>query len=257
MIRLKEEHDRNRFCFFLKRGDDLECYRYKTIIFGFVSSPFILNYVLQHHAAQYPADTCSWMLKNNFYVDNLVRTANDEEELAELYSSAVKRMKEGGFDLRSCNSNSHKIRLKMEADQTLSTSDSSWEKVLGYRYSPTQDFIKIAEREIDQEAGTKRTILSEASKIFDPLSLCLPVTIRSRLLMRELWKKKLEWDQPVPEALRNEWKNIAGDLSLLKNLEFPRRSVAEGDSAELYIFCDASKQAYGFTAYAVISYCSN
>ena len=48
-IRLASEEDKNRFCFFRKINGKFAPYRYHTIIFGFVSSPFILNYVIQYH----------------------------------------------------------------------------------------------------------------------------------------------------------------------------------------------------------------
>ena len=51
-IMLAREEDKNRFCFFMKEGDELVAYRYRTIIFGFNASPFILNYVIKHHASQ-------------------------------------------------------------------------------------------------------------------------------------------------------------------------------------------------------------
>ena len=63
MIKLKKIEDRNRFCFFLRDGDKLVAYRFTTIIFGFVASPFILNYVIQYHASLFPNDECTQMLK--------------------------------------------------------------------------------------------------------------------------------------------------------------------------------------------------
>ena len=49
MIKLKTERDQNRFCFFIKKNNELICYRYKTLLFGFNVSPFILNFILQYH----------------------------------------------------------------------------------------------------------------------------------------------------------------------------------------------------------------
>ncbi|XP_068215541.1 uncharacterized protein [Palaemon carinicauda] len=106
MIKLSEEYDKNRFCFFWKRGSKLVYYRYKTIVFGYTSSPFILNYVMKHHAKMYPEDKCREILENNFYVDNLIITGHNIDELQELYSLCASRMQEGGFTLRSWNSNS-------------------------------------------------------------------------------------------------------------------------------------------------------
>ena len=59
MIKLKSAKDRNRFCFFMKEGNRLICFRFKTIIFGFNASPFILNYIIKHHANRYAKDECT------------------------------------------------------------------------------------------------------------------------------------------------------------------------------------------------------
>ena len=89
MIKLKYLVDKNRFCFFMKEGDRLICYRFTTLLFGLNASPFILNYVLKHHASLYPDDECSWMLKNFFFVENLVHTSYSAENLIELYKLSV------------------------------------------------------------------------------------------------------------------------------------------------------------------------
>ena len=40
VTRLNSEKDKNRFCFFLKVGDELVCFRYTTLIFGFNTNPY-------------------------------------------------------------------------------------------------------------------------------------------------------------------------------------------------------------------------
>ena len=64
MIKLESLEDRNRFCFFMKEGNKLVCFRYTTIIFGFNTRPFILNFIIKHHANKFPIDNCIDMLKN-------------------------------------------------------------------------------------------------------------------------------------------------------------------------------------------------
>ena len=70
------ETDNNRFCFFMHDEGRLVTYRYKTIIFGFNVSPFILNYVLKYHAEKYD-DEFSKILKENMYVGNMLVTNNN------------------------------------------------------------------------------------------------------------------------------------------------------------------------------------
>ena len=132
MIRLSLEVDKNKFCFFIKDGDHLRCFRYSTLIFGFTASPFILRCILKFHAARYPLDDCCKMMENRFYVDNLVTAEVDPHRLVELYSLTKERLREGGFILQSCNTNVDALRDRMRRDGTLSVHDKEWEKVLGY-----------------------------------------------------------------------------------------------------------------------------
>jgi hypothetical protein len=44
------------------------------------------------------------------------------------------------------------------------------------------------------ECETKRNMLSDASKIFDPMGLLSPYTIRSKMLFQQLWNRGLQWD---------------------------------------------------------------
>ena len=63
MIKLRSLEDHNGFCFFMKEGNKLVCFRYPTIIFGFNASPFILNLIIKNHANKFPADNCTHVLK--------------------------------------------------------------------------------------------------------------------------------------------------------------------------------------------------
>ena len=251
MIKLSHVEDRNRFCFFMKQGTQLICYRFTTIIFGFNASPFILNFVLKHHARKFPLDECTRMLLNNFYVDNLIKTSNESSVLSNLYKESVVRMNQGNFALRSWNTNCEELKQELLDDQNLVEHGCDLEKVLGYNYSTSHDTMHIANITINSAANTKRGVLSETSKVFDPLSLCLPVTIRGRTLLRDLWSQKLDWDVPINSENQTQWKTLAKDLAQLHKFEFPRFCIDEEIPSQLFIFCDASKLAYGFSAYSV------
>ena len=253
MIRLKKETDKNRFCFFWKRGNKLVAYRFKTIVFGFTSSPFILHYVMQNHAKSYPEDEVSNILSNNFYVDNLIITGNKVSEMNDIYQEAYDRMKAGGFILRSWNSNSIELRDQMAHDGRLVEHTCEEEKVLGYRYNVSQDSLSIAPCKIDMDLNTKRKVLSQTSKIFDPLSFVLPITIRGKILMRKIWKLEVGWDDQLPKEICDEMKRLSKDLEMLSELSFPRQAINESHSYGLHIFCDSSAESYGFVAYAVDS----
>ena len=190
MIKLKNEKDKNRFCFFVKLGDKLVCYRYTTIIFGYNSSPFILNYVIRYLADLFPNDNVCDIMKNNFFVDNLVTTSNDVQELINVYHESVSRFGQVGFDLRSCNTNNSELRALMKQECNYITHNNQYDKVLGYRYDADNDIIKLSKSKLDPIAKSKRAVLSQTSKIFDPLSICAPVTVRGKILVSSLWTTK-------------------------------------------------------------------
>ena len=251
MIKLSHENDRSRFCFFMKENDKLICYRYTTLIFGFNASPFILNFVIKHHARKFPQDGCTEMLLRNFYVDNLIKTSNSISELFQLYTEAFDRMQKGNFELRSWNTNCEDLKQQMIEDHNFVEHGCELEKVLGYKYSTLNDTIQLSDAHIDFDVKTKRGILSQTSKMFDPLSLCLPVTVRGKVLLRDLWSQKVGWDEEINSDSFAKWSALSKDLSQLTSVEFPRFCIDKDKPSELYIFCDSYKQAYGFAAYNV------
>ena len=111
--------------------------------------------------------------------------------------------------------------------------------------------MKLNPRLSEPEANTKRKILAQSSVVFDPLSLCWPGTIKGRLLLHDLWKQKLRCDDVISENLCTRLKVLYQELVLLNSLEFPRQAFSNCGPADLNVFCDASKAAYGFALYLV------
>ena len=42
--------------------------------------------------------------------------------------------------------------------------------------------------------NSKRGILSFTTSIFDPLGILTPFTLEPKLLIEELWSRKIDWD---------------------------------------------------------------
>ena len=96
--------------------------------------------------------------------------------------------------------------------------------------------LKSNRRLSEPEANTKGKCLEYNSAVFDPLSLCLPVTIYRRLLLRDLWKQKLGCDDAISDDLCTKWKVLYQELVLLNSLEFPRQVFSDCGPADLYVF---------------------
>merc|ERR1712030_292880 len=156
----------------------------------------------------------------------------------------TKRMDDAHFYMRSCNSNSTALRDLMKQDGRFVTHDSNYEKVLGYLYCPQEDSMQLKSVDINSNANTKRTILAEASKVFDPLSVTVPVTVRCKTLISALWDEKSSgnhWDDEVSVERRGEWHQLSADLAGLSSLTFPRAALSSEWPVDFFIFTDASK----------------
>ena len=194
------------------------------------------------------------LFKKLLQVCDLVHTANDIEDLIYLYKDCTKRMDDAHFYLRSCNSNNTTLRNLMTQDGRIVTHGSSYEKVLGYLYNPLEDSMQLKKLEINSDANTKRSILSESAKVFDPLSVTVPVTVRCKTLISSLWAEKStgnHWDEVVSGECCSEWTKLSQDLAGLSTVTFPRSALSSRDPVDFYLFTDASKKAYGYVVYAV------
>ena len=113
-------------------------------------------------------------------------TGNSFEVLITLYTEAVPRLREGNFQLRSCNSNCESLKSIMKEEGTIVQHGCEYEKVFGYNYYPESDNISIANTSVKKKVFSKREVLAQTAKIFDPLSLCSSVMVNTKLLLRKL-----------------------------------------------------------------------
>ena len=98
---------------------------------------------------------------------------------------------------------------------------------------------------------TKRLVLQQVMKIYDPLGLVSPFTLIGKIYLRETWTRNLGWDDQLPVDLREKWVKFFISLFELEKLHLPRclrPPNAVGDPW-LVILSDGSDIAYGFVAY--------
>ncbi|XP_033646408.1 uncharacterized protein LOC117305638 [Asterias rubens] len=97
---------------------------------------------------------------------------------------------------------------------------------------------------------TKRMILSELAKVFDPIGFTGAFLIRGKILMQKLWQMGVDWDDDLPPEPKAKWRNFFTELQSLNGVSFDRCLMPEPDfPVELIVFCDASEDAFGAVAY--------
>ena len=133
------------------------------------------------------------------------------------------------------------------------------EKVLGSVWNNLSDIFSFRVKEGitklppqgASEKLSKRTILSQISRIYDPVGFAAAFLIRAKIGMQRLWQRGFEWDDDLPPATRDEWIQLFQEMKDLNHVTFDRCLTppeAVG-SPTLCIFSDASEEAFGACAY--------
>ena len=234
--------------FFRKINGKFVPYRYRTIIFGFVSSPFILNYVIQYHLSAHSSDLTSSLIRDRFYVNNLIITCNNDVMLSQYVDSIRKLMLEGGLPLREWVSNYPSALDQLSTEER---SSSNPVKVLDYSYDVDWDALQLKQRSLNKEAVTKRQIASTLGSVFDPIGVFNPILMQSKLFIRSLCRAKVDWAQTLDEKFLKSWKSFCGTLETVSVMKFPRRTFKSDSTIKLCVFTDASKESYGYAFYVV------
>ncbi|XP_071138753.1 uncharacterized protein [Mytilus edulis] len=252
----EKDRDATRFLWLsdpTNTSSPLITYRFKSVLFGATCSPFILSATLLKHFKGNPGKL-SDTLENGLYVDNILTSFDNENSVIDYYRRSRELLTKGGFNLRSWNSNSPKLQEIASKEQTLDKDELT--KILGMQWNAKSDklFYQSNMFEMDKKGKlTKRYILRQSSKIFDPLGLLSPVTVKAKIFMQSLWKLNLEWDEILPEDIQSKWILISRDLASSLETEIHRSTQTQNENNRnlptLHVFTDASTHAYGACAY--------
>ncbi|XP_065076229.1 uncharacterized protein LOC135699811 [Ochlerotatus camptorhynchus] len=215
----------------INRDKPLKVYTLKTVTYGLASSPFLATMALRQLANEeeerFPLAAAA--VKKSFYIDDMLAGANTLEEAMELLRQITSMLHDGGFGIHKVCSNSKEL-LEMvpeERREKLVTIDDATVnclmKTLGIVWDPSSDLFTFHIPESSTSVQlTKRVILSEISKIFDPLGFLGPVLTAAKLIMRGLWLLEFHWDDILPQELVVLWTEFRINLQKLNGLEIPR-----------------------------------
>ena len=119
-----------------------------------------------------------------------------------------------------------------------------------------QDCNKLEELEENIPAHlTRRVVLSQLAKVYDPLGLLVPVLLKRKILMRDMCNNSSDsserWDEPVNQEVYQKWIEFFKELYQINMLRFKRcvKPHHAINQPVLIVFCDASKMGYGCCAY--------
>ncbi|XP_033221053.1 uncharacterized protein LOC117175454 [Belonocnema kinseyi] len=228
----------------------IKIYSLNTVTYGTSRASFLatraLHQLANDEGAQHPIAAA--FLKRDFYVDDLLTGASTWHEAAFLRNDLSKLLEKGGFPLRKWASNDPTLLSDVPvnpSDTHMSLDPKSTIKTLGIQWNPRQDFIFYSVNLSDcPKQVTKRSILSQVAKLFDPLGLLGPVIVKAKIIIQLLWKAGVSWDGSIPLSIHTMWTEYKEQLPLLSDVRFDCLILAPDYSEiQMHGFSDASEKA--------------
>ena len=91
------------------------------------------------------------------------------------------------------------------------------------------------------------------SSVYDPLGFVCPYVLPAKLIIQDLSRKKLGWDEAIPEDTQKQWERWMNDLPKLQDFKVARclklKDFGDITHCQLHNFSDSSQGAYGVTSY--------
>ena len=269
-FRVNPEH-RNflRFLWF-EEGDfdrDPVALRSRVHLFGAVSSPAVANFGLRKAAQdgleKYGQDVVDFIVEN-FYVDDGLKSLDSEDDAIAMIENSRKLCLDSGLILHKFTSNSAAVLASLDPrDRSDNTKDLDlrhdvlpMERALGIKWCMQSDSFNFRVV-VSSKPLTRRGVLSTVSSIFDPLRLISPVVLEGKMILQEMCRRKLDWDDPLPECLHGRWSKWLDSLPSLEQLSIARcfKPAVFGKvrAVELHHFSDACNKGYGQCSYLRIT----
>ncbi|XP_011304741.1 uncharacterized protein [Fopius arisanus] len=235
----------------------LRTFQLNTVTFGTAAAPFLAVRTMQQLARDEAHDfpRASKLLLRDFYVDDFVSGGKSLAELLSIRDEMIALLSRGGFVIRQWASNHSSVLDSIDKrffDLDCLIKNDPIQKTLGIIWDAENDLLQYTSNRVDPSTvATKRTLLSQLSKIFDPLGLLGPISLFAKVLIQECWKAKITWDESLPQDIHTKWSHLAHQLPKLQDVSFPRQIfILNPSRLEIHRFCDASIHGYGACLYA-------
>ena len=198
---------------FLWRGIDQDrrpdVYEFDRVAFRMNSSPFLAQFVLQHHAKKYKPDfpLAAETIDKSTYMDDYMDSVQSEIQGTQLYHQLSALLMKAGMDARKWLSNSSKVLGKIpledrKAEVDLDRSQLPCAKTLGVWWRADTDVFTFKEKVPEEDTTyTKRIFLKEIATLYDPIGFLAPYTIPAKMLLQDMSTADIDWDDQLTELL--------------------------------------------------------
>ncbi|XP_055632506.1 uncharacterized protein LOC129772981 [Toxorhynchites rutilus septentrionalis] len=252
----------------LDEDEEVSVYILLVMPFGVCCSPSIAQYVKNTNAKRFEQDypNAVHAIINKHYVDDMLVSVETEEEAIILAKNVKRIHKAGGFEMRNWLSNSPKVVTALHETDTTEKNLSignevTTEKVLGMWWDTAKDCFtyKLSSRfDTSLLSGskrpTKREVLRLLMMIFDPIGLISHFLMYLKVLLQDIWRSSIGWDDEIlePEYLKwSEWLEVLPNVTTLRIPRCYRMSISidENNEVQLHTFVDASENVFAAVVY--------
>ncbi|XP_071944668.1 uncharacterized protein [Antedon mediterranea] len=220
----KDECDFLRF-YWWPQGNlsiDPVIYRMTVHLFGAVSSPSCANFALRLTAQRNKnlfdpivADT----VLGNFYVDDCLKSVSSSDQAVSLIQQLTTLCEMGGFKLSKWVSNKREVLLSVPAAERAKEFENieldyeklSIERALGIRWSVGADTLGF-KNVVPSRQPTRRNVLSIISSVYDPLGFAAPFILPAKILLQEMCRNNVQWDQELTGNDLARWQQWLNNL---------------------------------------------
>ena len=261
-----EDRALHRFIWKSNQDEEWKEFEMTRVTFGVAASPYLAVKTLQQAAEDHGKDSpvAQWHSKNSFYVDDLLGGADTPQEALKLYKDLCSILSKASFSLRKWRSNSKDVLKKIPVNiqeslptqQLVDQHSATYPKALGVAWDSREDTMYTSINLPDKYNSTKRGIVGDIARTFDVLGWISPVILPMKILYRDLWQAKLDWDDEVDIEHRKRHRKWREELHILKEVRLPRHyfNHRKPCSIQLHGFSDASKEAYGAVIFIRATY---
>ena len=248
-------HQPNALRFLWYDGEDaLTHYRMTRHVFGGIWCASSAVYALHK-----TTDLCATsigardIIHKSFYVDDLFVSHSLKEELAKLVYEVHHVLKRLSFNLTGMIANDAEVLRAIPPANQTEVSHLNWRtKTLGVEWTQDRDvFIFKFPPGVDLDPITRRSILKTVASIYDPLGIASPIILMGRIILQDIVRINLGWDDQDPPhiAVRGiQWtKSLRDTIVEVPMCLVP--SLSQYLIHDLHYFCDGSIVGYGSVVY--------
>ncbi|XP_033727618.1 uncharacterized protein LOC117316950 [Pecten maximus] len=235
-------------------------YRMRKNVFGNRPSPAVANFGLRK-VVEDASDDIREFVQRNFYVDDGLTSCDDVDSAVSLMKRTQQTLSANGkIRLHKIASNNQEVLDAFNSEdiaKDISGIDIQQEQIplqrsLDIQWDLRNDSFTFL-IDFEDKPYTRRGVLATINSLYDPLGFAAPVTIKGKVLLRNMMSSTTDWDEALSTDFKSDWEMWQRSLRDLESVKIPRayNVIRKEEVVErgFHVFCDASDNAIAAVAY--------